>query len=378
VWFRYHYLLYIDQCIGKRLKRQSFFCFEYFGYFLIESLIALIHPNIFLKNKKIKFPENIFRTETTYYINDIFLIVSLFRSYVLIRFTIDVFKFYSPRTSRIAKLIGSRLTRLFVVKCILNNYPFTFLIIVTLVSLFSSSYMLRIAETPAYEKYINEVEIDDSSSSFSSLEIELEVNNNDYRKIINCIWNIMITMTTVGYGDYYPITLLGKLICVLMSVWGTCVTSFMLMFLQNLLTMSDNEEEALYEKEKSHLKSIYDKRSLELFISGLKYVNARRKYMKSLKGKYPKKLVIKLKNNLEDALYNRIEKRRKFREICQLYKNTYEFYKDEEILKDILNKFQNMLTTVEKNGNELNNLIQIINTSLDCIEDEHKKKNFFP
>ena len=369
LWFRYHYILFIDKCLGKILKKQSFFAYNYFGYFIIESIISLLHPNIFCKNKTFKTNELIFRANVKYYVNDFLLLICLCRSYVLMRFSIDVFKFYSPRMSRIAKLNGAKLTRLFLTKCLINKYPFTFLVIFTFIPLFTASYMIRITETPTYQKYLI-TNPDDSSSNF-----EYELNNNDYTSIVNCIWNIMVTMTTVGYGDYYPTSVLGKLICVLMSIWGICINSFMLVIFQNFfLTMSYNEEEAFAEKEKNHLIYLYKKSSMQLLISGLNYVKAKKKYIRSLKGKYPKNMINEYKNNLEDALYNKIEKRRKFKEIRQLYKNTYEFYKDEEILKDKLNKFQNMLIAIESNSNELNNLIEVTNYALDTIELSHNQE----
>jgi potassium intermediate/small conductance calcium-activated channel subfamily N protein 2 len=369
LWFRYHYILFIDKCLGKILKKQSFFAYNYFGYFIIESIISLLHPNIFCKNKTFKTNELIFRANVKYYVNDFLLLICLSRSYVLMRFSIDVFKFYSPRMSRIAKLNGANLNRLFLTKCLISKYPFTFLVIFTFIPLFTAAYMIRITETPTYQRYII-TNPDDSSSDF-----EYELNNNDYTSIVNCIWNIMVTMTTVGYGDYYPTSVLGKLICVLMSIWGICINSFMLVIFQNFfLSMSYNEEEAFAEKEKNHLIHLYKKSSMQLLISGLNYVKAKKKYIRSLKGKYPKKMINEFKSNLEDALYNKIEKRRKFKEIRQLYKNTYEFYKDEEILKDKLNKFQNMLIAIESNSNELNNLIEVTNYALDTIELSHNQE----
>ena len=368
-WFRYHYILYINKCLGKILKKQSFFCYDYFGYFLLESIISLIHPNIFCKNKTFRTNKYIYRANTKYYINDFLLLICLCRVYVFYRFSIYIFKFYSPRMLRIAKLNGAKLTRLFLIKCLLKKHPFIFLLLATFIPLFTASYMVRITETPAYEKYIIN-NVDDDSSSF-----EYVLNNNDYRSIINCMWNIMISMTTVGYGDYYPITLLGKLICSIMTIWGICINSFMLVILQDLLfTMSDNEEEAFYEIEKNKLIYLCKNRSMELLISGLKYVNAKKKYIKSFKGKYPKKLINEYKNKLEDALYNKIEKRRKFKEIYQNYKNTYEFYKDEEIIKDNLNKFQNLLIIIENNCNELDNLTIVTNNDLDIIESKNNQK----
>ena len=35
------------------------------------------------------------------------------------------------------------------------------------------------------------------------------------------MWVIIITITTVGYGDIHPYTNLGRLICILTCMWGS-------------------------------------------------------------------------------------------------------------------------------------------------------------
>ena len=61
----------------------------------------------------------------------------------------------------------------------MQDSPFTFMGIYFLLTIIILSYSIKIIEGPAQE---------------------------DYLKINNCIWNILVTMTTVGYGDMYPIT----------------------------------------------------------------------------------------------------------------------------------------------------------------------------
>lgn len=52
-------------------------------------------------------------------------------------------------------------------------------------------------------------------------------------------------MTTVGYGDFYPRTLIGRTIDVLLVVWGTFVVSLMVVVLTNTLNMDQSEKRAL-------------------------------------------------------------------------------------------------------------------------------------
>ena len=64
--------------------------------------------------------------------------------------------------------------------------------------------MLQIIEGPAYNE---------------------SMGSNDFRTINNCLWNVLVTMTTVGYGDTYPITNLGRIVNIISSIGGIVATS---------------------------------------------------------------------------------------------------------------------------------------------------------
>ena len=48
------------------------------------------------------------------------------------------------------------------------------------------------------------------------------------------MWCIVITMTTVGFGDFYPSTHLGRMIGVMAALWGTFLVSLMVVALTNM------------------------------------------------------------------------------------------------------------------------------------------------
>ena len=70
--------------------------------------------------------------------------------------------------------------------------------------------------------------------------------NTGFENLINCFWCIFITMTTVGYGDYYPKTLLGRLVIFITSISGVILSSLLIVSLSAYLTMQPNQS-------KSHL-----------------------------------------------------------------------------------------------------------------------------
>ena len=68
---------------------------------------------------------------------------------------------------------------------------------------------------------------------------------NDISNFQNALWLTIITMTTVGYGDYYPRTTFGRIIDVILVIWGTFIVSLMVVVLTNTLNMDQSEKRAL-------------------------------------------------------------------------------------------------------------------------------------
>jgi hypothetical protein len=67
----------------------------------------------------------------------------------------------------------------------------------------------------------------------------------DIEDFENAVWLTIITMTTVGYGDFFPRTSFGRIIDVILVVWGTFVVSLMVVVLTNTLNMDQSEKRAL-------------------------------------------------------------------------------------------------------------------------------------
>jgi potassium intermediate/small conductance calcium-activated channel subfamily N protein 2 len=53
----------------------------------------------------------------------------------------------------------------------------------------------------------------------------------DYSYFINPIWLCLVTMTTVGYGDFYPRTPFGRTAGVLVCLCGMVSVSLLVIFL---------------------------------------------------------------------------------------------------------------------------------------------------
>mmetsp|Transcript_21103 Transcript_21103/g.18710 ORF Transcript_21103/g.18710 Transcript_21103/m.18710 type:complete len:205 (-) Transcript_21103:49-663(-) len=58
----------------------------------------------------------------------------------------------------------------------------------------------------------------------------------------NSVWNVIVTMSTVGYGDFFPKTIFGRFVGVLICIWGAAVVSIFVVTVTNMLAFDPTEE----------------------------------------------------------------------------------------------------------------------------------------
>ena len=64
----------------------------------------------------------------------------------------------------------------------------------------------------------------------------------DWDYIWNGFWTVIIIITTVGYGDYYPTTLLGKIVAVFACMVGPFLISTTTFAISTTIGLSNLEE----------------------------------------------------------------------------------------------------------------------------------------
>jgi hypothetical protein len=72
--------------------------------------------------------------------------------------------------------------------------------------------------------------------------------------MFNCMWFCIVTMCTVGYGDYFPVTHLGRTVTLVICIWGVFIVSIMVVTLTNTLIQSNFEKKAIAVLEKLDLR----------------------------------------------------------------------------------------------------------------------------
>jgi hypothetical protein len=62
--------------------------------------------------------------------------------------------------------------------------------------------------------------------------------------MINAYWFTFVSMCTVGYGDFYAKTQIGRFITILACLIGTYFTSMMMVFMTQKSNLNENEKKA--------------------------------------------------------------------------------------------------------------------------------------
>ena len=68
----------------------------------------------------------------------------------------------------------------------------------------------------------------------------------DFNSYQNAMWNMVITLTSAGYGDLYPRTFLGRVVGVIICFWGVLIVSFFVVTVTNMLNFTEYEEKAYH------------------------------------------------------------------------------------------------------------------------------------
>ena len=60
----------------------------------------------------------------------------------------------------------------------------------------------------------------------------------------NCMWNVIITLTSVGYGELFPKTFWGRIVGIIISFWGVFIVSFFVVTITQLLMFTGGEDKS--------------------------------------------------------------------------------------------------------------------------------------
>lgn len=68
------------------------------------------------------------------------------------------------------------------------------------------------------------------------------------------MWNVIVTLATVGYGDIYMKTICGRIVGTIICFWGTFIVSYFVVTVTNMLSFAPPEEKSYTLLQRLHYK----------------------------------------------------------------------------------------------------------------------------
>ena len=150
-----------------------------------------------------------------YLLSDFLLSFMFLRIYIIIKTAMSYSAYSGAYAKEICKSYGFDVSILFTIKSKLVISPEITVLQIFFVTVMVHSYVSRILEMPYSRTQGSELE-----SLFTS------------------IWFSIITLTTIGYGDYSPITPAGQIFTMLYAFWGALYLSLLVVACSSIFNLS--------------------------------------------------------------------------------------------------------------------------------------------
>ena len=171
-------------------------------------------------------------------------------SFVRVFFVLKLFKhltrWTNSRSERVCEKYVCRANTSFAFKAFQKENPFTVLFLVFIMSCYCLGLAVKTFELYYWEN------ISPTDNSYQNWNYQW-----------NAMWFVFVTMTTVGYGDFYPKTQLGRFVAILAALVGVYFVSMLMVFMTQKSVKNENEEKAFklitrleYRNKNRHLHSM--------------------------------------------------------------------------------------------------------------------------
>jgi hypothetical protein len=233
----------------------------------ISILIFFLHPNPIFKGIECPIENVKYKKTYTHTLNSIMTMICLNRIWFFLKYYLTISEYYSPRGQRVSKMNNLDADLGFSLKASFYRSPVTSYTLIFVLILAYTSYCLRMFERVA----------DDNFSLYW-----------------NNLWCLVITMTTVGYGDIYPTTILGRIVGIVACICGISLISMLVVTITNVVVFTPIELNVFLILQRVILKEEKD-------IQATKLVTKYFHYMKKFKNR---KVILgaRKKNKIRDEL----------------------------------------------------------------------------
>lgn len=74
----------------------------------------------------------------------------------------------------------------------------------------------------------------------------------DFEQFESAVWLVVITMGTVGFGDIVPVTIFGRMITMVASLWGAFIFTLVLISFGSRFNLSTKQKQAMHQLVSQH------------------------------------------------------------------------------------------------------------------------------
>lgn len=201
-----------------------------------------------------------FTGKFVYSYDSLFFLFILFKLYTFGRIYTHMSMWTSAKVQALALENKININIAFSLKAELKRRPSITIILMLFFTLTILGFMMRIFEY-GY------------SSDPGAIQSGKSITNPNFRAYLDTFWVIIITMMTVGYGDIYPNTHLGRIIAFLSSITGMVIVSLLIVSLSYLVEFSPEEKKAynmmkksFASDEKNKISSTFVKSLMKLYL----------------------------------------------------------------------------------------------------------------
>ena len=188
-----------------------------------------------------------------YLLSDFILVFMFLRIYFVVRAVFNYNMYMDSFAKKLCRSYGFTANVRFTFKALLLTDPARTVSVLMVGSVVILAYQLRIFEIQYY-KAIGQIDFDGYFSA---------------------VWCVIITMTTVGYGDMYPVTTFGRIIGVIAAFWGTFVISLLIIVAAEVFSLNLIEQKALH-----HL--LQTRKAAQTITNSMKYFISKQRYLESI------------------------------------------------------------------------------------------------
>ena len=191
---------------------------------ILEIILFIAHPNSYIKNSTFGVLNTATNERVVYQLNSLMAFPICLSLILQIVRVLQFSSFNSTKIQRINTLLSKRMLPTFLpLKNLISTYPWSFIASSLAISVCVFSVLVLVFERPLSL-------LDDGP--FISLDI--------------AIWYVVVSMTTIGYGEMTAKTGYGRVLVIILVLWGNLWSAIFLSSLSPYLQLKLYEEKALH------------------------------------------------------------------------------------------------------------------------------------